>query len=339
MNMNPNSQLVESSQPLPSRTSGGVYLPSLPLEGWAATKDTLHLWLQVVGKIKLAYVPPKNHWWHVTLHLDARGLTTRRIPVDDTTRFEIGFDFVDHFVSITTNTGAEERLDLRDGLSVAAFDRELHAMLERLGVDVSIVESPYGVPMTTRLTEDQEHASYDRDAVTRFWQILDWSDGVLDAFSGWFCGKTSPVQLYWHGLDLAFARFNGARAPGRLDADPVTQEAYSHEVIAFGFWPGDEQMPEPSYYSYTAPEPPGLRLTKLPPPARWSKRNGGSLALLPYDDVRSAGDPGATLRGFLQSAYEAGATAAGWDIAALESSWCPTPEELSHLSPTPKEIR
>jgi hypothetical protein len=298
------------------------------LDAWAATKDTLHLWLQVVGKIKLAYVPPKNHWWHVTLHLDVRGLTTGRIPVDETKRFEIRFDFIEHFVSITTNTGAEERLDLHDGLSVAAFDREIHAMLERLGVDVAIVESPYGVPMTTALTEDEDHASYDRDAVTRFWRILDWSDSVFETFSGWFCGKTSPVQLYWHSLDLAFARFSGARAPAQAEADPVTQEAYSHEVIAFGFWAGDQQMPEPSYYSYTAPEPTGLRQTKLAPPASWSERNGGSLALLPFEVVRRAPDPGATLRGFLQSAYEAGATAAGWDTAALESSWCPTPEEL-----------
>lgn len=319
--------------------SAPVSLPSLPLEHWAATKDTLHLWLQVVGKIKLAYAPPKNHWWHVTMHLDARGLTTRRIPVDETTRFQIGFDLIDHFVSITTNTGAEERLDLRDGLSVAAFDAELHAMLDRLGLDVAIVESPYGVPMTTRLTEDDEHASYDRDAVTRFWRILDWSDGVFDAFSGWFCGKTSPVQLYWHGLDLAFARFNGASAPARPDADPVTQEAYSHEVIAFGFWPGDQQVPEPSYYSYTSPEPADLRLRELTAPARWSERNSGSLALLPYEAVRSAGDPGATLRGFLQSAYEAGAGAAGWDMAALESFWCPTPEELSQLAPAHEEAR
>ena len=322
-----------------SPPSGGVYLPSLPLEAWAATKDTLHLWLQVVGKIKLAYVPPRNHWWHVTLHLDVRGLTTRRIPVNETTRFEIAFDLVDHFVSITTNSGAEERLDLRDGLSVAAFDSQLHALLERLGVDVAIVESPYGVPMRARLTEDEEHASYDREAVTRFWRIIDWSDGVFERFSGWFCGKTSPVQLYWHGVDLAFARFNGARAPARPDADPVTQEAYSHEVIAFGFWPGDEQMPEPSYYSYTAPEPANLRLMKLAPPATWSERNGGSLALLPFDAVRRARDPEATLHGFLQSAYEAGATAADWDIAALESSWCPSSEELSQLVSTQEESR
>ena len=331
--MNPTDELIERSQQRP-RPTRGAFLPSLPLESWAATKDTLHLWLQVVGKIKLAYMPPRNHWWHVTLHLDVRGLTTRRIPVDDTTRFEVGFDLLDHFMSVTTNTGAEERLDLRDGLSVAAFDRELHAMLNRLGIDVAIVERPYGVPMTTGLTEDEEHASYDRDAVTRFWRILDWSDGVFDTFSGWFCGKTSPVQLYWHSLDLAFARFSGARAPALPDADPVTQEAYSHEVIAFGFWPGDQQMPEPSYYSYTAPEPARLRLMELPPPARWSERNGGSLAVLPFDAVRSALDPGTTLRGFLQSAYEVGAAAAGWDMAALESSWCPTPEERSRRAPT-----
>jgi hypothetical protein len=180
---------------------------------------------------------------------------------------------------------------------------------------------------------------YDRDAVTRFWRILDWSDGVFDAFSGWFCGKTSPVQLYWHSLDLAFARFNGARAPARPDTDPVTQEAYSHEVIAFGFWPGDEHMPDASYYSYTAPEPAGLRLTKLAPPARWSERSDGSLALLPYEAVRGAGDPRGTLRGFLQSAYEAGAAAAGWDVAALESSWCPTPDEYSQLASAHEEVR
>ena len=339
MSMNPNSQLEERSRQHPSPTSGGAFLPSLPLGAWAATKDTLHLWLQVIGKIKLAYMPPRNHWWHVTLRLDVRGLTTGRIPVDETKRFEIHFDLVEHFVSITTNTGGEERLDLHDGISVAAFDREIHAMLDHLGMDIAIIESPFGVPMKTAFTEDDEHASYDRDAVTRFWRILDWSDSVFEAFSGWFCGKTSPVQLYWHSLDLAFARFNGARAPARPEADPVTQEAYSHEVIAFGLWAGDEHMPEPSYYSYTAPEPAGLRLMKLTAPARWSERNGGSLALLPFEAVRSAPDPGGTLSGFLQSAYEAGASAAGWDMAALESSWCPTPEERSQLAPGHSEVR
>jgi hypothetical protein len=230
---------------------------------------------------------------------------------------EIRFDLLNHFVSIATNAGEEARLVLSDGLSVAAFDREIHSMLEGIGVDVTIVESPYGVPMKTRFTEDVEHASYDRDAVARFWRILDWSASVFDEFSGWLCGKTSPVQLYWHSLDLAFSRFNGARAPARPNADQVTQEAYSHEVIAFGFWAGDESLPEPSYYSYTAPEPAGLRSKALPPLAHWSERNGGSLALLPYEAVRNAPVPKKTLLGFLQGAYAAGATAAvgtrqGW---------------------------
>ena len=322
-----------------SATTVDTQLPGLPLESWVATKETLHLWIQVVGKIKLAYMPPKNHWWHVTLHLDLSGLTTGRIPVDETKRLEIRFDLLNHFVSIATNAGEEARLVLSDGLSVAAFNREIHSMLEGIGVDVAIVDSPYGVPMKTRFTEDVEHASYDRDAVARFWRILDWSASVFDEFSGWFCGKTSPVQLYWHSLDLAFSRFNGARAPARPNADQVTQEAYSHEVIAFGFWAGDESLPEPSYYSYTAPEPAGLRTKALPPLAHWSERDGGSLALLPYEAVRNAPVPKTALLGFLQGAYGAGATAAGWDMAGLESSWCPNPRELSLLGATNGEVR
>lgn len=328
--MKPQGHAAQRSRQEPSTIDAA--LPDLPMDSWAATKDTLHLWLQVVGKIKLAYMPPKNHWWHVTLRPHLRGLTTGRIPVDGARRFEISLDLFDHFVTISTQGGAQERLKLVDRMSVAAFDRELHAMLESLDLDVAILEKPFGVPMKTGFKEDEEHASYDRDAVTRFWRILDWSDGVFESFSGWFCGKTSPVQLFWHTLDLAFARYNGARAPGMPEADAVTQEAYSHEVIAFGFWAGDEQLPEPTYYSYTSPEPAGLRLAELPVPARWSERNGGSLALLSYDAVRKARDPEATLRAFLQGAYEAGSTAAGWDAAALESSWCPRPEELAHLA-------
>lgn len=315
------------------------HLPDLPLSSWTNTKDTIHLWLQIVGKIKLAYAPPKNHWWHVTLHLDVRGITTRRIPVDATRRFEIGFDLIDHFVRVTTNLGEEERLELHDNLSVSEFDREMHAMLQRLDVDVPILETPYGVPMKTDFTKDQEHAAYDRDAVTRFWRILDWSDGVFDRFSGWFCGKSSPVQLYWHTLDLAFARYNGTRVAPRPDADPVTREAYSHEVIAFGFWAGDEDWPEPGFYSYTAPEPSGLSEKPLPGSGRWTERSGGGLAVLPLDSVRNAADPEAALLEFLQGAYEAGATAAGWDMAHLESSWCPSPDELSQITRARKEAR
>jgi hypothetical protein len=299
-------------------------LPELSLTSWEATKETLHLWMQIVGKIRMASSPPRNHWWHVTLYVDVRGMTTRRMHSTSGVTFEIVFDFVDHRLVVLTNDGRVESFELVDGLSVAAFDEKLHGVLDRLGIDVPIRESPFGVPATTPFPNDREHASYDRDAVERFWRILDWSDGVFEEFSGWFCGKTSPVQLFWHSLDLAVTRFSGKRAPSLPGADPITQEAYSHEVVSFGFWAGDENVREPTYYSYTAPEPPGLRDRPLrPDEAFWADQGAGSLARLPYETVRNAADPKAMLLDFLESAYQAGAGAAGWDVAELASSWCP----------------
>jgi len=299
-------------------------LPELSLTSWEATKETLHLWTQIVGKIRMASSPPRNHWWHVTLYVDVRGLTTRRMHSTSGVTFEIVFDFVDHRLVVLTNDGRVESFELVDGLSVAAFDEKLHGVLDRLGIDVPIRESPFGVTAATPFPDDREHASYDRDAVERFWRILDWSDGVFEEFSGWFCGQTSPVQLFWHSLDLAVTRFSGKRAPSLPGADPVTQEAYSHEVVSFGFWAGDENVREPTYYSYTAPEPPGLRDRALrPDEAFWADQGAGSLARLPYETVRNAADPKAMLLDFLESAYQAGAGAAGWDVAELASSWCP----------------
>ena len=294
-------------------------LPELPLTDWEDTKTTLHLWVQIVGKIRMASTAPRNHWWHVPLYVDVRGLTTRRLHGDDIT-FQIDFDFIDHRLVVSTNAGAVEAFDLVDGLSVAEFDERLHATLSRLGVDVAIRESPFGVPMTTPFPDDREHASYDRNAVERFWHILDWTDGVFDEFAGWYCGKTSPVHLFWHSFDLAVTRFGGKRAPALPDADAVTREAYTHEVVSFGFWAGDQQVREPSYYSYTAPEPAGVRERPLRPEgAFWTEQ----LALLPYEAVRTAADPRAALLVFLESSYQAGAGAAGWDRESLESSWCP----------------
>ena len=161
--------------------------------------------------------------------------------------------------------------------------------------------------------------------MVRFWRILDWTDSVFEEFAGWYCGKTSPVHLFWHSFDLALTRFGGRRAPTPPGADPVSREAYSHEVVSFGFWAGDAKVREPAYYSYTAPEPPGLRDEPLEPAdARWIEQGSGSLALLPYEVVRSAPDPRSVLLGFLESAYQAGAGLAGWDLADLESAWCPT---------------
>ena len=298
-------------------------LPALPYPGWEPTKETLHLWAQIVGKVKLASAPPKNHWWHVPLYLDVHGLTTRLLHGAEGTPFEIRFDFVAHRL-VGETARAEESFALADGLSVAAFDRELHTALDTLGLDVAIVGQPFGVPTTTPFAEDEEHHSYDAEAVERFWRVLDWSADVLEEFAGWFCGKESPVQLFWHSFDLALTRFSGRRAAAQPEADAVTREAYTHEVVSFGFWAGDQNIREPSYYSYTAPEPAGLRDRLLSPAtARWTDAGTGSLALFPYEDVRTSADPKATLLDFLQSAYEAGADAAGWDRDELLSSWCP----------------
>ena len=307
-------------------------LPELPLTRWEETKQTLHLWAQIVGKVRMSSTAPRNHWWHVPLYVDVRGLTTRRMHARSGVAFEIDFDFVDHRLVVATNRGEVESFALVDGLSVAEFDEKLHTTLAALGIDVEIREQPFGVPVTTPFPQDREHASYDRDAVERFWHILEWTDEVLEEFAGWYCGKTSPVHLFWHGFDLALTRFGGPRAPALPEADAVNQETYSHEVVSFGFWAGDANVREPSFYSYTAPEPADLRQQPLQPrEARWTEQGGGSLALLPYDAVRTASDPRAALLAFLESAYRAGAGLSGWDQAALVSSWCPSPPELSHI--------
>jgi hypothetical protein len=307
-------------------------LPPLPLEEWEPTKDTLHLWAQVVGKTRLALMPMRNHWWNVTLYPSARGLTTRRMPVA-AHNLEIEIDLVDHRLWART-TESEADFELHDGLSVADFHRHLTDTLNVVGVSVDIRAEPFGVPTTTPFPADREHASYDADAVTRFLRVLQWSADVLEEFAGWYCGKTSPVHLFWHGFDLAVSRFSGTRAAPRPGADAVTAEAYSHEVISFGFWAGDRINPYPAYYSYTAPEPAELREQTLRPrTAEWLPYGDGSLATLRYDDVRTSPDAKAALLEFLQSAFEAGASLAGWDLADTATQWCPVPSDrLARLS-------
>jgi hypothetical protein len=298
-------------------------LPALPYDEWRQTKDTLHLWAQIVGKVRLASTPPDNHWWNVPLYVDVRGLTTRRMHQHGIA-FSVDFDFIDHRLVVRNDRGKVESFAFVDGLSVAEFDRQFHELLGRAGVDVAIRERPFGVPMTTPFTEDAEHASYQADYVERFWRILGWIDEVFTEFSGWFCGKSSPVHLFWHSFDLAVTRFSGRPAPFVAGRDPVTDEAYSHELISFGFWAGDDSIGEAAFYSYTAPEPAGLREQALhPAAAHWVEQGTGSLALLPYDAVRTSSDPKATLLGFLESAYRAGVRTAGWDEEALKSSFCP----------------
>ena len=303
-------------------------LPELHLADWRSTKDTLHLYTQILGKIRLATTAPRNHWWNATLYTDVRGLTTRRLRHRGAT-FEIAVDFLDDALVVSTADGRTRSFSL-DGLSVADFDARIHGVLDELGVDVEIKEVPFGVPMTTPFPEDREHHAWDGDAVRRFGRILDWSDSVFEEFSGWFSGKTSPVHFFWHSFDLAVTRFSGRRAPPPRGDDPVSHEAYSHEVISFGFWPGDDTLGDAAYYSYTAPEPEGLREQPLPVGA-WTESGSGSLAVLPYEAVRAAASPRATVLAFCQATYEAGARLAGWDTSAFSSRWCPTPAQLEQL--------
>jgi hypothetical protein len=303
-------------------------LPQLHLGDWRATRDTLHLYSQILGKIRLATTAPRNHWWNVPLYVDVRGLTTRRLHHHGMT-FEITIDFVVHALLVRTADGRIESFELGGGMSVADFDSRLHALLGDLGIDVEIREEPFGVPMTTPFAQDVEHASWDREAIASFGRVLDWSDSVFEEFSGWFSGKTSPVHLFWHSFDLAVTRFSGR--PGvAMEADRVTQEAYSQEVISFGFWPGDDNVGDAAYYSYTVPEPAGIREQPLSG-GEWILAGSGSLAILPYETVRTARSPRTMLLSFLQSAYEAGAHLSGWDTANFESTWCPTPDQLRQL--------
>ncbi len=293
--------------------------PPLPYQDWQPTKQTLHRYVQMVGKVRMALVPARNHWWHVTLYVSARGLTTGPMPLEGARTAEVEFDFVDHEVRVRSSDGGTAGFALRDRLACAHFYRDLFQALGEVGVEVEIHPEPYDLGESPAFPDDTAHDSYDADAVERWWTILRAADGALARFRSRFNGKTSPTQIFWHGLDLAHARYSGRPAPGMEQADRITKEAYSHEVIAFGWWPGDDRRnPYPAFYSYTAPEPDGLASQPLrPAEAEWQDTGNGWLAVLPYDAMRTAPDPAAVLLDFYESAYVAGATAAEWDLDAF----------------------
>ena len=294
--------------------------PPLPLDEWEDTKDTLHRLVQIVGKIRLAHTPFQNHWWHATLYVSTSGLRTGPMLNGDMT-FDIEFDFIDHYIIVSTSKGMAEEIPLVHGISVADVYIMLLDRLGELGITTNILARPYDLADSTPFEEDSRHASYDGRYVRRSWQILVQTGMVFKAFAGRFNGKSSPVHLFWHSFDLAVTRFSGRPAPPREGADPATREAYSHEVISFGFWAGDANLRAPAFYSYTAPEPAGLAEQPLAPEAAfWNVTNGSSMALLMYDDLRQMDDPWSALLDFLESAYQAGASLAGWDIAALRSN-------------------
>ena len=291
--------------------------PDIPLEAWRPTKNTLHLYCQIVGKIRLAMHPRMNHWWHVPLYVTPRGLSTRTIPYAGG-NFEIELDFCAHVLRISTSGKRVEDFALYDGLTVADFYSSLMANLEKLGIEPNIKAVPYEAPSTTPFAEDVENSSYDKEYVERFHRTLVTVDHILNEFRGRFYGKSTPVHMFWHSFDLALTRFSGKRVPPREGAGLVEREAYSHEVISFGFWFGDDRVPAPAFYSYTAPEPVGIAEEPLSPEAaKWAESNGAHLALLMYEDVRTSMSPRETVLDFLESAYLAGAKRAGWETDEL----------------------
>jgi len=294
--------------------------PALPADAWRDTRATLHLWTQIVGKIRLALTPWQNHSWHVALYVTARGLTTSPIPERGHT-FQIDFNFIAHRLSIATSGGEERQIKLRP-VSVAQFYDEVMSALRALGIAVTIDTMPNEIPDAVRFSEDTAHASYDPEYAHRFWRALVAANEVFARFRTGFLGKASPVHFFWGSFDLAVTRFSGRRAPlhpGGVPnlADAVAREAYSHEVSSAGFWPGGGGYDEAAFYSYAYPAPDGFAGARVQPDAAfWSKELGEFL--LPYEAVRNARDPDAALMAFLQSTYDAAADLAKWDRANLE---------------------
>jgi len=288
--------------------------PELPLEAWKDTYATLHMWTQIVGKVRLALAPHINHWWQVPLYVNSCGLTSSAIPYADRT-FEVQFDFVEHQLVITVSDGQIKAMPLRPQ-SVAAFYAEFMAALRSLGIEVRIWPMPAEIPEPIRFDRDQQHASYDRVYVKRFWKILVLVDGVLKRFRSGFIGKHSPIHFFWGSFDLASTRFSGRRAPERPGADPITREAYSHEVISAGFWPGGGEVKGAAFYAYAAPEPNGFKAASVRPAKAFYSPLGEFLLM--YDDVRQSVNPEQALLEFLQSTYEAGANLGAWPRKELE---------------------
>jgi hypothetical protein len=291
--------------------------PSLPLESWEDTRATLHLWTQIVGKIRLALTPLVNHWWNVPLYVSARGLTTSSMSYERMV-IELEFDFVDHQLVLKKDDGLVKKLSLAPR-SVADFYEEFMSMLQAEGIRVRIWKMPVEIPNPVPFDQDQIHKSYDPEAVRKFWRILASTDAVLQDFRSRFIGKSSPVHFFWGSFDLAVTRFSGRRAPERPGADRITKEAYSHEVSSVGFWPGSGDVKEPAFYSYASPVPNGFKEYRVRPDAASYRKDLGEF-LLSYEAVRHAASSTHALLDFCQSTYEAAAILANWDRAALEKN-------------------
>jgi Family of unknown function (DUF5996) len=289
--------------------------PELKWSEWQETADTLHMWTQIVGKTRLALSPLQAHWWNVPLYVSARGLNTSAMPYGSEF-LEVAFDFVSHELKFATSTGATLATPLRTQ-SVADFYREYQRSLSALGVSVTIHPVPVELQNPIPFAEDVEHASYDPQAAHRFWRVLMSADKIFQQFSSRFLGKVSPVHFFWGSFDLAVTRFSGRPAPPREGADAITREAYSHEVISAGFWPGNGGFGEAAFYCYAAPSPKGLDAATIQP-AQAGFNKALSEFIFLYEDLREDPSPDEALLSFLQSTYEAGANLANWDRSNLE---------------------
>jgi len=289
--------------------------PALPLSAWADTCETLHMWTQIVGKVRLALSPRVNHWWEVPLYVSARGLTTSPIPYAKGI-FEIEFDFIDHRLDVFTSGGQKKSISLVPR-TVADFHAEFIALLRSLGIEVKICNMPVEVPNPIRFDQDRTHAAYDPRFANAFWRILVTVDGIFKEFRSHFIGKVSPVHFFWGSFDLAVTRFSGRPAPERPGADIITREAYSHEVSSVGFWPGGGDVKGAAFYSYAAPAPPGFDERPVRPEKALYNNPLGEFLLM-YDDARSSETPGDDVLEFCQSTYEAAAELGNWDRSRLE---------------------
>ncbi len=300
---------------MPNLQTDSKSWPELRWSDWQSTADTLHMWTQIVGKTRLGLSPLQAHWWNVPLYVSARGLSTSAMPWGSE-MLEIEFDFVSHNLLFRISSGASLSVPLRPQ-TVADFYAQYQRCLAVLGVSVHIHPTPVELKAPIPFAEDREHASYDPEYAHRFWRILVHVDQIFQRFSSHFIGKVSPVHFFWGSFDLAVTRFSGRPAPARKDADPITREAYSHEVISAGFWPGNGGFGDAAFYCYAAPEPAGLANEPIEPAAARYNNTLGEF-ILKYDDVCALNSPDETLLNFLQSSYNAAAKLANWDRNALE---------------------
>ena len=305
-----------------------LQLPTLPYDSWIPTRVTLHLILQIIGKVRLKMTPRKNHWWYITEYLSTNGFTTSPISLENgLDTVEIIVDVKAHAVRILSSFAEEKRILLEDGLTIATFYQQFMKALKDLGIEPNIIAKPYDMGIDEPFSQITAYHHFDWEHLERFWKVMLWVDGVFKEFSGRFYGKTCPVHVYWHHMDLTVTRFSGRKGPA---LDPKMRlsdkDAYSHEVISFGFWAGDDQVRQPAFYAYAYPSPEGINQRALfPTYAQWIDSNGSPMAFMTYDDLILSKDPRADLLQFLESAYQAGASLANWDIEGL------TTPDLKHM--------